>query len=131
MVEILNVSTAAKRRNFPNPPNSLIKAVVVIVTPFNPSSCQTPDARITIAVIVHTTIVSMKGSIMATSPSLTGSLVRAAPWAISDVPSPASFENKALRIPATITAPTAPPITASPVKASWMIKPNREGISVI
>ena len=38
--------------------------------------------------------------------------------AISEVPNPASFENNALRTPAIITAPTAPPITASPVNAS-------------
>ena len=56
-----------------------MNAVVVIVTPFKPSSCHTPDANITIAVIVQTTIVSIKGSIIATRPSLTGSVVFAAP----------------------------------------------------
>ena len=122
MVEILKVNTAARSRNFPNPPSSLINAVVVMVTPFNPSCSHTPDAKITMAVMVHTTIVSMNGSIIATRPSRTGSFVMAAPWAISDVPNPASFENNARRTPATITAPTAPPMTASPVNASWMIK---------
>ena len=66
---------------------------------------------------------------MATNPSLTGSLVLAAPWAISDVPSPASFEKRARLTPAMITEPTAPPITASPVKASYIISPNKDGIS--
>ena len=70
------------------------------------------------AVMVQIMIVSIKGSIMATSPSRTGSLVIAAPWAISEVPNPASFENNARRTPAMITDPTAPPITASPVNAS-------------
>jgi len=111
-------TTAANNKNFPNPPNSFIKAVVVIVTPFKPSCSQTPDAKITIAVIVQTIIVSINGSIIATNPSRTGSLVLAAPCAISEVPNPASFEKSALLTPAIITDPTAPPITASPVKAS-------------
>ena len=129
MVDKLNVRTAAKSSQKPKLPNSLTNAVVVNVTPFNPSCSQTPEAKITIAVIVHTTIVSMNGSIMATRPSRTGSLVMAAPWAISDVPKPASFEKSALRIPAIITAPTAPPMTASPVNASCNINPNNDGIS--
>ena len=71
-----------------------------------------------IAVIEHTTIVSINGPNIATSPSLTGSVVLAAPWAIVSVPVPASFENMPLRTPIIIKLPKAPPETALPVKAS-------------
>ena len=50
---------------------------------------------ITKAVIVQITTVSMNGSSSATMPSLTGSSVLAAEWAIAAEPIPASFENTA------------------------------------
>ena len=76
----------------------------------------------------------LKGNMLFTSGQIainprTGSLVMAAPWAISDVPKPASFEKRARRTPAIMTDPTAPPITASPVNASCNINPNNDGIS--
>ena len=45
--------------------------------------------------IVQMTMVSMKGSSSETSPSVTGSLVRTAAWAMEAEPMPASFENTA------------------------------------
>ena len=60
---------------------------------------QTPLERMTSAVNVQTTIVSMKGSRPATMASRTGSLVLAAEWAIGEEPCPASFENSARFIP--------------------------------
>lgn len=58
---------------------------------------------------------------MATKPSRIGSLVFAAPCAIGAVPSPASFEKAARRTPVIIMAPSDPPKTALPVKASSKI----------
>ena len=58
-----------------------------------------PLERMTRAVIVHTRIVSMKGSRPATTPSRTGSSVLAAEWAIGAEPCPASEENKARLMP--------------------------------
>ena len=52
--------------------------------------------RMTKAVMVHTTRVSINGSRPATTPSRTGSLVWTAEWAIGAEPCPASEENKAL-----------------------------------
>ena len=54
---------------------------------------------------------------MATMPSLTGSSVFAAAWAIDALPSPASFEKAALRTPVIIT-PKNPPKTAFAENAS-------------
>ena len=66
----------------------------------------------TIAVIVHITIVSIKGSNKATIPSDTGSLVFAAECAIEAEPTPASLEKAALLNPI-IKTPIKPPKPAS------------------
>ena len=60
---------------------------------------QAPLARITKAVSVQTTIVSMNGPSPATMPSRTGSLVFAAACAMGADPWPASFEKSARFIP--------------------------------
>ena len=73
----------------------------------------------------------MRGPSIATSPSLTGSVVLAAPWAMVSVPNPASFENSPLRTPITIMAPKAPPMAESPVNASVKIREIIPGTSVI
>ena len=67
-------------------------------------------------------IVSISGPSIATKPSLIGSLVFAAPWAIVSVPEPASLENRPLLTPRVITEPIAPPAIASPLKASEIIR---------
>ena len=77
----------------------------------------------------HTKIVSINGPSIATKPSLTGSLVLAAPCAKTSVPKPASLEKAALLIPCLITSPIKPPTTASPVKASCNINLNILGTS--
>ncbi len=59
----------------------------------------TPLQRMTSAVSVHTTIVSMKGSSPETTASRTGSLVLAAEWAMGAEPWPASLEKSARFIP--------------------------------
>ena len=92
-------------------PNSCSKAITVSVTPLL-SVRSSPDIKITNAVVVQTTIVSIKGPNIATNPSLTGSIVLAAPWANASVPAPASFENNPLLTPVIIIVPTAPPTTA-------------------
>ena len=72
-------------------------------------------------------IVSMKGPIIATIPSRTGSSVFAAEWAIAALPSPASLEKAARFIPRIMT-PTAPPKIAFLVKAIETISAKVAGI---
>ena len=74
--------------------------------------------NITDAVIKQTIIVSMKGPIIATMPSLTGSSVFAAEWAIDADPTPPSLLKTALLTPVT-KAPIKPPYAASGTKA-WL-----------
>ena len=97
-----------------------------------PSAIHTSEVRITRAVIVQTTIVSMKVPVMLTSAWLTGSLVFADAAAIAAEPNPASLENKPLatpkRIAAANEAPINPPVAAVPEKASVIIMPNAAGI---
>ena len=68
----------------------------------------------TIAVAVHTMMVSMNGPIEATYPSLMGWFVLTAACAIEADPNPASFENTARRIPHINALPTVPPAIADP-----------------
>ena len=90
---------------------ALLNAIVVNVTP---SDCErlgsfhVPVMMTTIAVIKHTMMVSMKGPIIATRPSRTGSSVFAAAWAMAALPRPASLEKEERLIPHTST-PTNPP----------------------
>ena len=84
-----------------------------------------------IAVIEQTIIVSMNGPSIATKPSLTGSVVFAAPCAIVSVPVPASLENIPRRTPIIIMLPSAPPETAFPVKASLIINANTPAVCVV
>ena len=55
------------------------KAAAVKLTPLSDDDSHTPVTKIAKAVSVHTTRVSMTGPNIATSPSLTGSFVLAAP----------------------------------------------------
>jgi hypothetical protein len=68
---------------------------------------------ITSAVMVQITTVSMNGSSSDTKPSVIGSLVRTAEWAMAAEPMPASFEKAARRKPWMI-APMMPPATPEP-----------------
>ena len=72
---------------------------------------------ITRPVKVQITRVSMNGSIIATSPSRTGSLVRAGACAMAEEPSPASLENSPRATPQRIASPTAAPPTAKGLRA--------------
>jgi hypothetical protein len=63
----------------------------------------------TIAVQVHTMSVSITGPSMATRPSRIGSLVRAAPWAMTSVPTPASLEKAPRLMPISMTPMKPPP----------------------
>ena len=86
------------------------KAEEVRATPSTPSpSFHTPLMTIVSAVIVQITMVSMNGSSSATWPSVEGSLVLTAEWAIEADPMPASLE-KAARWKPTISTPTTPPV---------------------
>ena len=77
----------------------------------------------TSAVMVQMTTVSMNGSSSETMPSVIGSLVRTAEWAMAAEPTPASLE-KAARLKPWIKAPTKPPATPSPVNAPSKICPK-------
>ena len=85
---------------------------------------------ITSAVMVQITTVSMNGSSSDTKPSVIGSLVRTAEWAMAAEPTPASFE-KAARLKPWISAPTMPPAMPSPVKAPAKIWPRVTRASLI
>ena len=69
------------------------------------------------AVQVHTINVSKTGPSVARMPSRMGSLVLAAPCAMTSVPTPASFEKAPRLMPISIT-PRKPPPTALGDKAS-------------
>jgi hypothetical protein len=85
------------KRIFPIFPKECSKALRVMRTPLvDDNSSGERDMRITRAVMVQTTIVSIKGPSMATSPSEIGSAVFAFPWAMGAVPIPASLEKAAL-----------------------------------
>ena len=73
---------------------------------------------------------SIKGPIIATIPSLTGSSVFAAAWAIEADPTPPSLLKTALLIPSTKT-PKKPPYIASGVKAWENILVTTPGYCVI
>ena len=83
---------------------------------------------ITRPVIVQITIVSMKGSTSATTPSETGSSVFAAACAIGAEPWPASFENSPRFTPQIMVSMNTPtPVPATPavgLKASRKMIPN-------
>ena len=84
---------------------------------------------------VQTTIVSMNGSSPATTPSLTGSRVRAAEWAIGEDPCPDSLEKRARFIPQRKAVPAAPPMKApsasDALKAVEKIDPKTSGSALI
>mgnify|MGYP004133153037 CR=1 FL=1 len=86
------------------------------------------------AVKVHTMIVSMNGSRPATTPSLTGSFVLTAEWAIGEEPCPASLEKIALFMPKRKADETVPPINAPLASvgenADEIININKVGISL-
>ena len=92
-----------------------------------------PEDRMTSAVIVHPTSVSTKGSRPATTPSVTGSLVRTAECAMGALPRPASEENSARFMPKMKAVPTpAPmkaPLASAGLKALWKISPNTAGMA--
>ena len=88
----------------------------------------TAAVPITSAVMVQITMVSMNGSSSETTPSVTGSFVRTAEWAMDAEPMPASFENTARWNPM-IRAPNAPPTTPSPVIAPVKILAMACGIA--
>ena len=81
----------------------------------------------TSAVIVQITTVSMKGSRSDTNPSVIGSRVLTAEWAMAADPTPASFEKAARRKP-WMSAPTTPPAMPVSVKAPRRISPNAQRI---
>ena len=83
---------------------------------------------ITIAVIVQTATVSMKGSKSDTIPSCTGYSLRAAEWAIAAEPMPASLEKAARLMPIT-RQPRKPPTAASGLKAPRTIAASAAGIA--
>ena len=74
----------------------------------------------TSAVMVQMTTVSMNGSSRLTKPSVHGSSVCTAEWAMAAEPRPASFENTARRNPMIMT-PIIPPPTLSGEKAPCQI----------
>ena len=79
------------------------------------------EVRITNAVIVQTTKVSINVPVMLTNACFTGSFVLAEAAAIAAEPNPDSFENKPLETPNLIAAarvaPTNPPAAAVPLNA--------------
>ena len=79
---------------------------------------QIPVERMISAVNVHTTIVSMNGSMPATRPSRTGSSVLAAACAMGDEPWPASFEKTARFMPNRNAEPAVPPMKAPAASVS-------------
>ena len=71
----------------------------------------------TMAVQVQTIKVAKTGPNVASIPSRIGSLVFAAPWAMTYVPTPASLENAPRLMPSSMT-PRNPPLTAVGDRAS-------------
>ena len=126
----------AKRTNpiitiyLPRPGRPSLNASEVKEAPFIPDS-QLLLIKITKAVIVHTTKVSINGSSIDIDPCLTGLLVLAAAWAIGELPKPASLEKTPLETPnliaIQIVAPAKPPVAAVVVKAEFTINKNISG----
>ena len=84
----------AMRRMKGNQEMTDLKAAEVSCTPSRPPvSSAKPVKMSTSEVMVQMTMVSMKGSMEATMPSLTGSSFCAAAWAMADDPMPASLEK--------------------------------------
>ena len=87
--------------------------------------------RITSAVMVHTTMVSMNGLSMAIEPWRCGLRVWALAWAMAAEPRPASLEKlprlAPSRIAAASAAPMKPPAAALPVNAPVKIEPSAAG----
>lgn len=99
----------------------------VRATPSAPSpSSHTPLMTIISAVIVQITMVSMNGSSSATWPSVEGSLVLTAEWAIEAEPMPASLE-KAARWNPTMSTPTTPPLMTSGLNEPETMSPKAPG----
>ena len=76
------------------------------------------------------TTVSTNGSSKATIPSVIGSSVFTAAWAIEADPTPASLENAARWNP-TISTPMMPPLMAEGANAPLMISPKACPVSPI
>ena len=91
--------------------------------------------KITNAVIVHTTSVSIKGSSIEIVPCLMGLFVFAAACAIGELPNPASFEKIPRDTPNLIAihtdAPAKPPEAAVDENAEFIININISGTIVI
>ena len=96
-----------------------------------PYSIVVPLQRITSAVKVQITIVSVNTSNIPNIPCFTGFLVSAHAWAIEPVPSPASLEKIPRETPFFILVnmlPTMPPVTADGLNAPSKIEANTVGI---
>ena len=81
----------------PKPPKALEKASWATGVPVMPSVMhwlRTPEERMTSAVMVRTTKVSMKTPTMATSPCCWGLSTLAIAWEWGVEPMPASLENR-------------------------------------
>ena len=83
----------------------------------------------TMAVQVQTIKVSKTGPSVASIPSRIGSLVLAAPWAMTSVPTPASLENAPRLMPISMT-PRNPPPTAVGVRASLTMLSKMPGTAL-
>ena len=92
------------------------KAAAVSATPSSPPPWYTPVMTTAIAVSMHTPMESTSGSHRAVNPSVAGSFVFEALWAMPAEPTPAALENSARWMPMTAT-PMMPPVTPSAVKA--------------
>ena len=111
-------SVAITESRVGNQAKTVANAELVIWMPVPASgSFHAPVTTMTRPVMVHTTIVSTKGSSSATIPSRTGSSVRAAAWAMAAEPQPASLLKAARRKP-WISTPTKPPKPASQENAA-------------
>ena len=93
--------------------------------PVSGSTINCCEMVMTSAVMVQITTVSISGSSRDTNPSVIGSLVRTAEWAMAAEPTPASFENAA-RLNPWISAPTRPPATPKPLNAPSKIWPKAQ-----
>ena len=129
MVDSANEVTAIMSKTSPQPKRVFLKAIRVISMPLVSASRCAPLMRITSAVSVHTTMVSMKGPSMATKPSCTGSSVLDWPWYMGAEPSPASFENMARRAPRMMTPHNPPETAVLRLKASLKMRPKEGPIA--
>ena len=82
------------------------------------------------AVSVQMMTESTSGSHIAVKPSVAGSSVLTAEWAIPAVPTPPTLENSARWMP-TIATPTMPPATPSPVNAPSIMSQKACGMLVM